>query len=59
MMDRYTKLMRPGDSEEYSPKSFITSHLGGFGFVVVSQLFTPPPDVAQQCYVIRIHTLQA
>ncbi|KAL5457168.1 hypothetical protein EMCRGX_G034412 [Ephydatia muelleri] len=54
--DRYTKLMRPGDSEDYSPKKFITSHLEGFGFVVISQLFTPPPDVAQFCYVIRIHT---
>lgn len=54
--DRYIKLMRPGDSEDYLPKNFVTSHLDGFGFVVLSQLFTPPPDVAQLCYIIRIHT---
>jgi len=52
---RYLSLIKPSDGEEYSAKMF-GSRVSRFKLVVVSQLFAPPKDTADLCYVIRIHT---
>ena len=52
---RYLSLAKSSDGEEYSAKMF-GSRVSRFKLVIVTQLFSPPKDVADSCYVIRIHT---
>ena len=52
---RYLTLVKPSDGEEYSAKMF-GSRVENFKLVIVTQLFSPPVEITEQCYVIRIHT---
>jgi hypothetical protein len=49
--------VKPTDGEEYSAKMF-GGRVGNFKLVIVTQLFSPPVEVTEQCYVIRIHMPQ-
>ena len=52
---RYLSLVKPTDGEEYSPKMFLGARVHNFKFVILTQLFSPPEELMDQCYVIRIH----
>jgi len=43
------------DGEEYSPKMLLGARVHNSKFVVLTQLFSPPEELMDQCYVIRIH----
>ncbi len=50
-------LVKESDGEQYSAKMF-GGRIHNFKLVIVTQLLSPPAEILQQCYVIRIHTPQ-
>ena len=54
-MFRYLKLIRRTDGDQYSPMQFLSARIHNFKFVILTQLFTPPPELVGNTYIIRIH----
>ena len=52
---RYLKLTKKSDGEEYSDSMFMCSRVENFKLVIITQLPTPPVEILEQTYIIKIH----
>jgi len=48
-------LTKKSDGEEYSDSMFMTSRIDNFKLVIITQLHTPPVEIQELTYVIKIH----
>ena len=52
---RYLKLIKKTDGDEYSSSMFMSARIHDFKVVLLTQLSTPPEQLLEQTYTIKIH----
>jgi ABC-type uncharacterized transport system ATPase subunit len=53
--EKYLKLIRSSDGEQYSPMQFLSARIHNFKVVILTQLFEPPQELIGITYLIKIH----
>ncbi|XP_066291839.1 IQ motif and ankyrin repeat domain-containing protein 1-like [Branchiostoma lanceolatum] len=53
---KYKSLVKDSDPDEYTDQSSAFNHgmVDGFGFIVITSMASPPPELMQRTYVIRV-----